>query len=107
MASHTQTTTFAATEEEEALATQVLILKNCHTTGILNADAAIDIFKRSGLSFDILRDIWTVSDMNRSSKEELTVALRLMGWVQAGEALSEGLLQKRTSHFNLGGCDKG
>jgi hypothetical protein len=101
MTSQTQTSTFAATEEEEELATQVLVLKNCHTAGVLNPDAAIDVFKRSGLSFDILRDIWTISDMNRSgdfSKEELTMALRLMGWVQAGEALHESLLQKRTSH---------
>ena len=91
--------TFTATEEEEQLATQILILKSCHTTGILNADAAIDVFKRSGLPFEVLRDIWTLSDTNRSgdfSKDELTVAVRLMGWVQAGERLHEGLLARRT-----------
>ncbi|KIM46718.1 hypothetical protein M413DRAFT_440303 [Hebeloma cylindrosporum] len=97
--SHTDpsATPFTATEEEEQLATQILVIKNCHTTGILNADAAIDIFKRSGLSVEMMRDIWTLSDKNRSgdfSRDELTVALRLMGWVQTGETLHEGLLAK-------------
>ena len=91
--------TFTATEEEEQLATQILVIKSCHTTGILNADAAIDIFKRSGLPIEVLRDIWTLSDRTRSgdfSRDELTVAVRLMGWVQAGETLHERLLAKRT-----------
>jgi hypothetical protein len=102
MTSQTDRATFTATEEEEQLATQVLIIKNCHTTGILNTDAAIDIFKRSGLPDEMLSDIWTLSDKNRSgdfSRDELTVAFRYMGWVQAGETLHEGLLVKRTFYY--------
>jgi len=98
MTSQTDRATFTATEEEEQLATQVLVIKNCHTTGILSTDAATDIFKRSGLPDEALRDIWTLSDKNRSgdfSRDKLTVAFRLMGWVQAGEKLHEALLAKR------------
>jgi epidermal growth factor receptor substrate 15 len=103
MTPQTDPATFTATEEEEQLATQVLIIKSCHTTGILNADAAIDIFKRSGLPFETLRDIWTFADKNRSgdfSRDELTVAFRLMGWLQAGETLHERLLAKRMSYYS-------
>ena len=58
MTSQTDAATFTATEEEEQLATQVLLIKNYHTTGILNTDAATDVFDRSGLPEEMLRDIY-------------------------------------------------
>jgi hypothetical protein len=103
MTSQTDSPTFTATEEEEQLATQILIIKNCHTTGILNSVAAKDIFERSGLPDDMLYKIWTLSDKDRSgdlSRDELMMAVRFMGWVQAGEKLHESLLAKRTSCYS-------
>ncbi|KDR80258.1 hypothetical protein GALMADRAFT_242591 [Galerina marginata CBS 339.88] len=89
--------TFTPSEEEEELATLILTITDCLKDGALNASAAIEIFKKSGLSYKILADIWNIADSNKSgdlSHGELTVAIRLMGWVQMGEELDDGLLAK-------------
>jgi Cytoskeletal-regulatory complex EF hand len=86
---------FSPTEDEMNLANQILLLPDCQQDGALKSDAAIDIFKRSGLSYPILRDIWNIADENASGElsiHELAAAIRLMGWVQAGEALEDSLL---------------
>ena len=86
---------FSPSEDEMNLANQILHLSDCQQGGALKSDAAIDIFKRSGLSYSILRDIWYIADENASGDLtilELAAAIRLMGWVQAGEALNESLL---------------
>jgi epidermal growth factor receptor substrate 15 len=88
---------FSASEDEMSLANQILLFSNCQESGALKPDAAIDIFKRSGLSITILRDIWNMADENASGNltiHELTAAIRLMGWVQVGESLDESLLSK-------------
>ena len=86
---------FSPSEDEMNLANQILILTDCQQGGALKPDAAIDIFKSSGLSYPILRDIWNIADDSASGDLtilELAAAIRLMGWVQAGEALKESLL---------------
>lgn len=87
--------TLTASASELELATQVLATAHCDETGVLNAQAAIDVFGRSGLSFEQLRDIWTLVDQTQSgelSKSELAAALRLIGWAQAGKPLHADLL---------------
>ena len=86
---------FSPSEDERNLANQILLLCDCQEGGALKSEAAIDIFKRSGLSYPNLRDIWNIADKNASGDltiHELAAAIRLMGWVQAGEALEESLL---------------
>jgi hypothetical protein len=88
---------FSPSEDEMNLANEILLISDCQQLegGALKSDAAIDIFKRSGLSYPILRDIWNIADENASGDLtvlELAAAIRLMGWVQAGEALEESLL---------------
>ena len=86
---------FSPSEDELILASQILLITDCQQSGALKADAAIDIFKRSGLSYPILRDIWSIADENASGDlniRELAAAIRLMGWVQAGEVLQQSLL---------------
>ena len=86
---------FSASDEELQLSTRLLETNNWHNTDTLSVDSAIGIFKQSGLTFKQLRDIWTIADKKASgnlSKHELAVVIRLMGWVQAGEPLHEGLL---------------
>ena len=88
---------FSASEDEMSLANQILLFSNCQESGALKSDAAIDIFKRSGLSNTILRDIWNMADENASGNltiHELAAAIRLMGWVQVGESLDESLLSQ-------------
>jgi hypothetical protein len=86
---------FAPSEDEINLANQILLLSECQQGSALKSDAAIGIFERSGLSYPILRDIWSIADENASGElttHELAAAIRLMGWVQAGEPLEESLL---------------
>jgi hypothetical protein len=86
---------FSPSEDEMDLANQILVLSDCQQGGALKSDAAINIFMRSGLSYPILRDIWTMADENASGDLtilELAAAIRLIGWVQAGESLEEPLL---------------
>ena len=86
---------FSPSEDELVLASQILLITDCQQSGALKADAAIDVFERSGLSYPILRDIWNIADENESgdlTRHELAAAIRLMGWVQAGKVLEESLL---------------
>ncbi|KIM43449.1 hypothetical protein M413DRAFT_68645, partial [Hebeloma cylindrosporum] len=81
---------FCASDEELQLSTRLLEMNTWHKTDTLSVDAAIGIFKQSGLTFKQLRDIWTIADKKGTgnlSKHELAVVIRLMGWVQAGEPL--------------------
>ena len=88
--------TFSATEEELELSTQIFVTRGCNgDDGALQGDQAKEVFNRSALPFTTLRDIWNMSNENGNgvlSKHEMAKALRLMGWAQAGEMLSEKLL---------------
>ena len=86
------------TAEESAFADEILRRSNCQHTGLLTAEAAVEVFNRSGLSRYELRDIWGLADGDANgvlSKDELIVALRVMGWVQNGKRFTEALVDKR------------
>ena len=90
-----------ATEEENVFADEILRQTYCNQTGLLTADAAVEVFNRSGLSRYELRDIWGLADGDSNgilTRDELLVALRVMGWVQSGKAFAESLVDKRESH---------
>lgn len=90
---------FVPTPNELHLASRLLESNtgSWNRSDCLSVDTAIGIFKQSGVSFKQLRDIWSIADREGAghlSKEGLAVVIRLMGWVQAGEPLDEGLLEK-------------
>ena len=103
------TQTFFATKEELELATQILVTRGRNGAssadydeadagggeGSLQGDQAKDVFNRSSLPPATLRVIWNMSSEMGNGvllKHEIAKALRLIGWVQAGEMLSEKLL---------------
>ena len=105
------TETFTATEDELELATRILVTRGSNATstssssdannyyddgeGALQGDQAKEVFNRSALPFATLRVIWNMSSEKGNGtleKHEIAKALRLIGWVQAGERLSERLL---------------
>jgi len=103
------TQTFFAIEEELELATQILVARGRNGTssasanndahagrgGSLQGDQAKEVFNRSSLPPATLRVILNMSNENGDgvfSKHEIAKALRLIGWAQAGEMLSEKLL---------------
>ena len=64
----------------------------------LPTSAAVSLLKTSGLPQAVLRDIWTICDGGAKgylTRREVEMALRLMGWVQVGEELGRGLLERR------------
>ena len=88
---------FSASEDEINLANQILLLSNCQEGDSLKSDVAFDVFTRSGLSYDILCEIWRMTDENNNGEltiHELAAAIRLMGWAQAGESLEKSLFTK-------------
>ncbi|CAA7267237.1 unnamed protein product [Cyclocybe aegerita] len=98
---------FTPTEEELELAAHILASKGLDGSDsrpgsssgkrepAIKGEQARDIFNRSGLPFVVLRDVWAMADENGSGdleKREIAIALRLIGWVQAGEGLRKELL---------------
>src|SRR6266567_7655735 len=69
---------FSASDEEIQISTRLLETSNWHKTDTLSVEAAIGIFKQSGLTFKQLRDIWSIADKKGSgnlSKHELAVVV--------------------------------
>ena len=93
---------FSPSVKELELATR-LLETNIWQSDILSIDSAIGIFNQS-VTLKQLRDIWTIADKKGSgslSKNELAVVVRLVGWVQSGEPLREGLLATGMYHIPL------
>ncbi|KAF9528617.1 hypothetical protein CPB83DRAFT_853961 [Crepidotus variabilis] len=91
-------TNFTPTDEEIYLTRQILVSRGLDAdAGSLKGERAREVFNRSALPFPTLRDIWSIADDDGSgdlTRDEIVMALRLIGWVQAGEKLSEELLMK-------------
>ena len=59
---------------------------------------AIGILKQNGLSYKQIREIWNVADRKGTgnlARDELTILIRLMGWVQAGKSVDTAFLLDR------------
>ncbi|KAE9405920.1 hypothetical protein BT96DRAFT_292746 [Gymnopus androsaceus JB14] len=88
---------FQPTQEEVSLANRILLKANAGrikpeqlATANLNADSAVDIFLGTQLSPQTLSRIWSESDAGAKgylSRNEVAVALRLIGWAQNGEEI--------------------
>jgi Ca2+-binding EF-hand superfamily protein len=89
---------FDPTPEELELVADILLFTDTKESRILPTEIAIDVFERSDLSREELREIWRLADKDRNgmlTSKELAVALRLIGWVQVGETLSAHLIELR------------
>ncbi|KAK7060205.1 hypothetical protein VNI00_000970 [Paramarasmius palmivorus] len=63
----------------------------------LEPDAAVELFLQSGLTPEVLADVWGLADKESKgylSREEVMVALRLMGWAQRGVPVKHELSDK-------------
>lgn len=88
-------TRFSPSEAESQLAEYLLVTNGANWPRDLSFDSALKIFD---LQEAHLRAIWVLADNNGKgclSKDELTIAIRLIGWGQAGHAPNEDLLKKR------------
>lgn len=98
---------FEPTSEELDLLADILTFTGTEASRILPTEKAIDVFQRSDLGRNDLKEIWRLADKDRNgmlTSMELAVGLRLIGWVQAGEELGEHLIDLRAccGFANLG-----
>ncbi|KAF4610073.1 hypothetical protein D9613_010463 [Agrocybe pediades] len=81
---------FVASQDEIELANKFLDLDKWTCSDTLSIDMAIGILKQNGLSYTQIREMWKVADRNATgilSRNEVTILIRLMGWVQAGKSV--------------------
>lgn len=79
---------FHATAQEQQLIKTVLAKADTQDLGVVTGDEAVKVFAGSGLSPTLLGEIWQLSDVDNNgflTESGLGIALRLIGWAQAGE----------------------
>lgn len=79
---------FTATAQEQQLIKTVLAKADTQDLGVVTGDEAVKVFAGSGLSPTILGEIWQLADVHNNgflTDSGLGIALRLIGWAQAGE----------------------
>ncbi|KIK95857.1 hypothetical protein PAXRUDRAFT_351081 [Paxillus rubicundulus Ve08.2h10] len=88
---------FTPTSAELALANQIFAQADPKKIGILTGDVAVKVFGGAKLAPTILGDIWNLADDDNNgflTKKGVAIAVRLIGWAQKGEKVSQSLLNK-------------
>jgi epidermal growth factor receptor substrate 15 len=89
---------FAPTPPELAYAAQIFNSADPQKLGVITGEAAVPLLNGSNLSPDKLGEIWAIADHENNgflSKKGVAVAVRLIGWAQFGESITDSLLLKR------------
>ena len=89
---------FSPTHGEVALVNQIFAKHDPQKFGIITGEGAINIFGGANLSATTLSQIWGIADADNQgflTRKGVSVAMRLVGWAQKGEALSTELVNKR------------
>lgn len=89
-----------ASDEEIRIAIWLMDMVDNGEASRLSWDSAVTILTQRGLSLHQLHKIWPLADRDNKgylTGSELTVAVRLIGWVQAGHEVTEGLVKSRQS----------
>ncbi|TFK25070.1 hypothetical protein FA15DRAFT_379088 [Coprinopsis marcescibilis] len=85
------------TPAEATLVNQIFLYADPQKLGVITGDAAIKVFDGAKLLPTVLGEIWQIADEDNQgwlSRKGVAVAVRLMGWAQKGERVTEALLQK-------------
>jgi epidermal growth factor receptor substrate 15 len=89
---------FSPTPGELALTNAIFAKADTQKLGILTGDVAVEAFSGSKLAPTVLGEIWGMSDKENQgflTRKQVAVAVRLMGWAQKGEPVSEALIDRR------------
>jgi epidermal growth factor receptor substrate 15 len=89
--------TFAPSSAELNIVSRIFAQEDPDKHGILPGDAAARLFSGARLPVSAMGEIWNIADEeNNGWLDEMgvAVAIRLMGWAQKGERISESLLKK-------------
>lgn len=93
---------FSPTHGEVALVNQIFAKHDPQKFGIITGELAVNIFGGANLKATTLSQIWGIADADNQgflTRKGVSVAVRLVGWAQKGEAISAELVNKRE-------CDK-
>lgn len=91
---------FTPSPAELALVTQIFLKADPQKLGILTGDAALKVFGGARLLPTVLGEIWNIADEDNNGwlpKKGVAIAVRLMGWAQKGEKVTQALVNKRES----------
>lgn len=89
---------FAPTPAELNLVTAIFAQADPKKLGVLTGEVAVKVFAGAHLPPATLGEIWNLADYDNNGwlgKKGVAMAVRLIGWAQAGEKVSAMLLQKR------------
>ncbi|KDQ58089.1 hypothetical protein JAAARDRAFT_177256 [Jaapia argillacea MUCL 33604] len=87
--------TASPTSAELELVDKIFAHPSVETSGYLDGDVAVHIFLDSELPNATLRDVWDLAESSqggRLSRIETAIAVRLMGWAQAGKTVTKELI---------------
>lgn len=90
--------TFNPTPSEIALTSQIFAVADPQNVGIVTGDTAVKILAGANLSHAVLGEIWAIADKDNNgflTKKGVAIALRLIGFAQKGESITEAMLDKR------------
>lgn len=90
--------TFSPTSSELALTSQLFAIADPQNIGIVTGDTAVKILSGAKLSHTVLGEVWAIADKDNNgflTKKGVAIALRLIGYAQKGEAVTEAMLDKR------------
>ncbi len=91
-------TAFSPTHGEVALVNQIFAKHDPQKFGVITGDVAVNIFGATNLNATTLRQIWDIADSDNQgflTRKGVSIAMRLVGWAQKGEAISAELINKR------------
>lgn len=91
-------TAFSPTQGEAALVNQIFSKHDPQSFGVITGDVAVKVFGGANLSASILGQIWAIADADNQgflTRKGVSIAVRLLGWAQKGDAISADLVSKR------------
>ena len=91
-----------ASDEEIRIANRLMDMVDNGKASTLSLDSAAAILTPRGLSLQQLHNLWPLADRGNKghlTSSELIVAVRLIGWVQAGHEVAEELVKRCQSNL--------
>ena len=90
-------TAFSPTPGEVALVNQIFAKHDPQNFGIVTGDVAVKVFGGANLNATTLGQIWAIADADNQgflTRKGVSIAVRLLGWAQKGDAISADLVSK-------------
>ena len=91
-------TSFSPSPAELALVSQIFAQSDPQKLGVITGEVAVRVFGGAKLAPTVLGEIWSIADEDNKGwlpKKGVAIAVRLMGWAQKGEKVTQALVNKR------------